>query len=113
MGGNKGPDIEKSPLLRSYKSHFIRMISQPLTRIMVVGYGFQDLHINEILVKGVDAGAKMFIVNTRWVYTASSVSIGLTIGQSVYTKNLPRACKGRPEESWRAHLVVITLNAQR
>lgn len=63
MGGNKGPDIEKSPLLRSYKSHFIRMISQPLTRIMVVGYGFQDLHINEILVKGVDAGAKMFIVD--------------------------------------------------
>jgi hypothetical protein len=63
MGGNKGPDIEKSPLLSSYKAHFTRMISQPNTRIMVVGYGFRDLHINEILVKGADAGAKMFIID--------------------------------------------------
>jgi hypothetical protein len=63
MGGNKGPDMEKSPLLRSYKAHFTRMISQPDTRIMVVGYGFQDFHINEILVKGADAGTKMFIVD--------------------------------------------------
>jgi hypothetical protein len=63
MGGNKGPDIDKSPLLTSYMSHFTEMISQPDTRIMVVGYGFRDLHINEILVKGADAGAKMFIVD--------------------------------------------------
>jgi hypothetical protein len=62
MGGNKGPDIQKSPFLRSYHDHFISVLSED-AGLMVIGYGFQDLHINQIILDAVKTGMKLFIVD--------------------------------------------------
>jgi hypothetical protein len=63
MGGNKGPDIEKHWLLRSYRDHFAQMAGQPGTRLMIIGYSFADHHINELIEAAVNAGTKLFIVD--------------------------------------------------
>jgi len=63
MGGNKGPDIEKHWLLKSYRDHFTQMAGQAETRLMIIGYSFADHHINELIEAAVNAGAKLFIVD--------------------------------------------------
>jgi SIR2-like domain len=63
MGGNKGPDIDKHWLLRSYRDHFAQMAGQTGTRLMIIGYSFADHHINELIEAAVNAGAKLFIVD--------------------------------------------------
>lgn len=67
MGGNKGPDIEKNFLLRSYRDRMVSMLCKSDTRLVVIGYGFRDQHINEIIARGVTAGAKLFIVDALGV----------------------------------------------
>src|SRR5262249_27427358 len=63
MGGNKGADIEKHFLLRSYRDRFIDALSQVDSRLLVIGYSFQDQHINEIIAKSVAAGVKLFVID--------------------------------------------------
>jgi hypothetical protein len=67
MGGNKSTDIDNVPLLTWYRGEFRRLISQSETRLMIVGYSFQDLHINEIIHRAAPAGVKIFIVGSRGV----------------------------------------------
>jgi len=49
MGNNKIEDIEQSPLLTHYTKEFRMILSQEDVRLMVIGYSFQDLHINQII----------------------------------------------------------------
>jgi hypothetical protein len=63
MGGNKGPDIEKHWLLRSYRDRFIQMLCRKDVRLVVIGYSFQDVHINEVIEQAAQAGAKFFIID--------------------------------------------------
>lgn len=67
MGGNKGPDIDRNPLLSRYRDIFTRTICQSDSRVVIIGYGFKDPHINEMLVRGARAGAKFFIVDPEGV----------------------------------------------
>jgi hypothetical protein len=67
MGGNKTSDIDKVPLLTWYRDEFKRLTRQPGTRLMIVGYGFQDLHINTMLHAAAGSGTKIFIVDPRGV----------------------------------------------
>lgn len=67
MGGNKGPSIEKSFLLRSYRDRFITMITQPDTKLVIIGYSFQDEHINKIIVEGCGAGLQLFLIDPAGV----------------------------------------------
>ena len=39
------------------------MLSRPDARLMIIGYGFRDSHINEMLLQGARKGAKLFIID--------------------------------------------------
>jgi hypothetical protein len=61
IGGNKMRAIGLSPILNWYHEEFGRCLSEPDSRLMVIGYGFRDDHINELIVRGVDQnGLKLF-----------------------------------------------------
>jgi hypothetical protein len=72
LGGNKSTDISKIPLLAWYQTEFARLSQEPPVRIMVIGYGFGDPHINEILNAAASCGAEFFIINTGEVDVLAS-----------------------------------------
>ena len=63
LGGNKQSAINKLPILGEYLKNFATDLNLPNTRLMVIGYGFGDLHINELIESGIDHGLKMFNIN--------------------------------------------------
>jgi hypothetical protein len=49
-----------------YLEEFERRLAEPETRLMVIGYGFQDEHINNaIRVAGARGGLEVYIVDPR------------------------------------------------
>ena len=63
MGGNKIRDINLQPVLRWYYKQFEERLTAPNTRLMIIGYGFRDEHINTVIMNAVNQyGLKMFIV---------------------------------------------------
>jgi SIR2-like domain len=67
MGESKETDLDKVPLLAWYRDEFERKVRQPNTRMMIIGYGFQDIHINKIIESGAAAGTKIFIIDPAGV----------------------------------------------
>lgn len=66
LGGNKPEIIAKYPLLKWYHDEFKKMLSQPNSRLMVIGYGFRDPHINQIIqacAKEKENGFGVFIID--------------------------------------------------
>jgi len=49
MGGNKPTTMQRHPILMWYADKFVEMLSRPNTRLMVIGYGFRDNHINQLI----------------------------------------------------------------
>ena len=63
MGGNKIRDIHFSPVLSWYHQQFEERLYQRDTRLMVIGYGFRDTHINEVIMRAINEhGTQMFII---------------------------------------------------
>ncbi|MDP2946336.1 MAG: SIR2 family protein [bacterium] len=54
IGVNKLELIEKEPLLKWYLELFKKVIAEGNKKILIVGYGFRDRHINQILADGVE-----------------------------------------------------------
>jgi len=67
MGSNKQVSIRQFPLLQFYHAEFERMLNVGASRLMVIGYGFGDKHINDIIGGAVDRGLKLFIVDPAGV----------------------------------------------
>ena len=67
MGESKQSDLDKVPILAWYRGEFFRMLREPDTRLMVIGYGFQDIHINNIIEQSAPAGLKLFIIDPEGV----------------------------------------------
>lgn len=65
IGGNKLGAIKFNPVLCWYHEMFEKYLCEPDTRLMVIGYGFRDQHINEVIQKGVTIGTKFFVVDPR------------------------------------------------
>ncbi|MDO8752315.1 MAG: SIR2 family protein, partial [Anaerolineales bacterium] len=63
IGGNKTGEIKSNPVLNWYQEMFDNYLCAPDTRLMVIGYGFRDIHINKVIQKGVEAGTKFFVVD--------------------------------------------------
>ena len=64
MGGAKPEAIERDPVLSKYREYFGELLNSGHTKLMVIGYGFNDLHINDLLVRaGVEHGMHMHLVN--------------------------------------------------
>jgi hypothetical protein len=63
LGAAKIQLIQSSRLLNSYAQLLEGSLSQPNARLMVIGYGFGDRHINEILARAGARGMKMFVID--------------------------------------------------
>jgi hypothetical protein len=49
MGGNKPTTMQRHPILMWYADKFVEHLSKPGARLMVIGYGFRDNHINQMI----------------------------------------------------------------
>jgi hypothetical protein len=52
MGGNKPTTMQRHPILTWYAEKFLEHLSKPAARLMVIGYGFRDNHINQMICQG-------------------------------------------------------------
>ena len=66
MGKAKLAQINQHPVLRRYFGYFVECLSKPETRLTVIGYGFADEHINEVLLEAGRRGTmRIFVVHPR------------------------------------------------
>lgn len=64
MGGNKQSTIDRHPVLKWSNEQFRTSLIKPNTRLMVIGYGFGDDHINGLLREAAVTGAvKVFVID--------------------------------------------------
>lgn len=64
IGAGKDASIQQDSLLSWYQVKFREHLFAGDTRIMVIGYGFSDTHINEMLMEAASShGLKMYLVN--------------------------------------------------
>ncbi|MFB0564678.1 MAG: SIR2 family protein [Candidatus Aminicenantaceae bacterium] len=54
LGRGKEKQIQDEPLLSWYFDLFRRVINRMGRKILIIGYGFRDEHINEVIAKAVD-----------------------------------------------------------
>ncbi|PRC92733.1 SIR2 family protein [Solimicrobium silvestre] len=63
MGGNKIREIGLSPVLLWYHQKFEECLNKPNAKLFVIGYGFRDKHINEVIIRAINEnGLKMFVI---------------------------------------------------
>jgi len=64
IGGNKTEAIGGSPILTWYFREFEAALFAGDARLMVIGYGFRDQHINDLIIRAVNhCGLKLFVVS--------------------------------------------------
>ena len=66
MGGNKPTTMQSHQILMWYANKFTEALSRPNARLMVIGYGFGDDHINRLIHQAWEKGGRtlsMFIVH--------------------------------------------------
>jgi hypothetical protein len=64
IGSGKPEQIQKEPLLRWYFEIFKKVLSQNQRRLLIIGYGFGDDHINRIISDAVrDYELKIYIIS--------------------------------------------------
>jgi len=84
-GGNKGQQIPKSPLLSSYFNYFCDTIKSPDTLIVIIGYGFNDTHINSALLDALDNGqTKLYIIDNRGLAAVRSAGLIASLEGKLY-----------------------------
>ena len=63
MGGNKMREIGASPVLARYQQVFEETLCRGDARLMVIGYGFRDSHINDVIMRAInDRCMRMFVI---------------------------------------------------
>lgn len=66
IGTNKESLIKKEPLLREYFTLLRGVIAEGNKKVLIIGYGFRDQHINNILLKGVqDNNLRIYVISTE------------------------------------------------
>lgn len=74
LGGGKMRAIAQYPVLQWYAQLFAEYLNQPESRLMVVGYGFRDEHINELLMQAMRNGLQLFIVDPLGAEATSALN---------------------------------------
>ncbi|WP_291982559.1 SIR2 family protein [Candidatus Accumulibacter sp. ACC005] len=62
MGGQKAREIGQTPILNWYADEFEKSLSAQPSRLMVIGYGFRDDHINAVIGRASEQGLKLFVI---------------------------------------------------
>ena len=65
MGGDKTTAIQNSTLLRWYAEQFDLHLRRGNARLMVIGYSFNDPHINRSIIEASKQGLRVFIIDPR------------------------------------------------
>jgi hypothetical protein len=65
IGTQKASIIENEPLLTWYLSLFEEVINRPETRLLTVGYGFGDKHINERIAAAMGRGLRLYVISPQ------------------------------------------------
>lgn len=60
MGGSKSFAIDASPILKAYAAAFEAALCAGDAKLMIIGYGFRDQHINDAIVRGTQKGLSLF-----------------------------------------------------
>ena len=69
LGKNKLEDINQEPLLKWYLELFQGVINEGGKKLLIIGYGYRDEHINKILLDGVkNFGLSLYIINPSEPY---------------------------------------------
>ena len=64
MGGGKAKEIGLVPVLQWYQEKFTEYLCRGDARLMVIGYGFRDEHINAVIIDAIENyGLKLFVVS--------------------------------------------------
>jgi SIR2-like domain len=61
VGGGKDSYIRSKPLLRAYSDELQTRLLTPDARLMVIGYGFADVHINELIFRAWQANQTLSV----------------------------------------------------
>ena len=65
-GSNKTKKIQDESLLAHYLEIFEGVLFQPERRLLIIGYGFGDEHINKIIANAInDHGLELFIISPK------------------------------------------------
>ena len=66
IGTSKLEDIEKEPILKWYLEMFKCVLSVPNRRLLIIGYGFRDKHINDVIINSIkNNGLGLFIIHPK------------------------------------------------
>ena len=64
IGGNKKSTINRYPILRFNYEQFHNYLTASDVHLMIIGYGFRDSHINELILNAVDnSNLRIFVVD--------------------------------------------------
>lgn len=74
LGGGKARAIERFDVLRWYSEVFAESICAPSAHLMVIGYSFRDDHINEVLLRAIEKGLKIFVVDPAGADVAAATN---------------------------------------
>lgn len=90
IGGNKASAIAQHSVLRWGWQRFEEYLSKPDTRLVVVGYGFRDRHINKAIVgAGASRNLQLYLVNphgldaANWECSGGSISAKSSLYESM------------------------------
>ncbi len=63
IGTSKEEDIEKEPIFKWYSEIFKSVLSKPNRRLFIIGYGFRDPHINNVILDSINQnGLELYII---------------------------------------------------
>jgi hypothetical protein len=66
LGGGKEESIARFPLLQSYLDLFRQVLMTGNIRLLVIGYSFNDEHVNQIIADAVrSSGLKLLVIDPR------------------------------------------------
>lgn len=75
IGGEKSGGIARNQVLSTYMREFERRVSTATAKLMVIGYGFRDDHINRILFAAANLGMKLFVIDPLGGNLADSLNL--------------------------------------
>jgi hypothetical protein len=85
LGGAKQHEIGQVPILQWYMQQLEAFLVQSDARLMVIGYGFRDEHINTVIERAASRGLKLFVIDPRGAriaYEMNELRKGNHIGAS-------------------------------
>lgn len=86
VGGDKAQAIQSHQILSWYFTQFCDYVTRPDTKLMVIGYGFRDQHINRPIIDAINgSGLRVFIIDSLGVEVIRRANP--TWGGAIYAPN--------------------------